>query len=286
MNTTIADNHAISSGGGGLFVDGNAPVTLTHVTLTGNEAAGSGGIDGALDGVRIRSSVIAQNRGTVAAPNCTAGGAESLGGNVGDPGCGFGLPSDVAVADPLLGALGGDLPAREPLAGSPAIDVAAAATCPTADQRGLARPQGAGCDAGAAERPVPPPAPTPPAPVVQQVPGPTVTVTVPAKPPTFVLPSRLSLRRGKATLALTCPAGGQTCAGTVRLRARSGRRTVTIATASFTIAAGRKRTLSLSLTRTGRRLSARARTLAASLVVQLRGPKPQTRKVSLNRAAR
>lgn len=111
MNTTIADNHAISSCGGGLFVDGNAPVTLTHVTLTGNEAAGSGGIDGALDGVRIRSPVIAQNRGTVAAPNCNQDGAESLGGNVGAPGCGFGLPSDVAVADPLLGALGGDLPA-------------------------------------------------------------------------------------------------------------------------------------------------------------------------------
>ena len=33
----------------------------------------------------------------------------------------------------------------------PAIDAAAAATCPAVDQRGVARPQGGGCDAGAVE---------------------------------------------------------------------------------------------------------------------------------------
>ncbi len=37
-------------------------------------------------------------------------------------------------------------------AGSPALDAANPAHCPAADQRGVARPQGAGCDAGSVER--------------------------------------------------------------------------------------------------------------------------------------
>jgi len=36
-------------------------------------------------------------------------------------------------------------------AGSPAIDAANGAVCPAADQRGVARPQGAGCDIGSVE---------------------------------------------------------------------------------------------------------------------------------------
>ena len=36
-------------------------------------------------------------------------------------------------------------------AGSPAIDAANGAVCPATDQRGVARPQGAGCDVGAVE---------------------------------------------------------------------------------------------------------------------------------------
>jgi hypothetical protein len=37
------------------------------------------------------------------------------------------------------------------LAGSPAIDAGAADVCPGTDQRGVTRPQGAGCDIGAYE---------------------------------------------------------------------------------------------------------------------------------------
>jgi hypothetical protein len=37
-----------------------------------------------------------------------------------------------------------------PAANSPALNVAA--NCPATDQRGVARPQGAGCDIGAVER--------------------------------------------------------------------------------------------------------------------------------------
>lgn len=36
---------------------------------------------------------------------------------------------------------------------SPAVDVVPVAGCPSVDERGLARPQGAACDAGAYELP-------------------------------------------------------------------------------------------------------------------------------------
>jgi len=58
--------------------------------------------------------------------------------------------------DPLIGALadnGGPTETRALLAGSPAIDAGDAEGCPKADQRGVARPQGAACDIGAFELP-------------------------------------------------------------------------------------------------------------------------------------
>ena len=57
--------------------------------------------------------------------------------------------------DPRIGALadnGGPTRTRALLAGSPAIDAASATDCPATDQRGVARPQGAGCDMGSFEK--------------------------------------------------------------------------------------------------------------------------------------
>jgi hypothetical protein len=57
-------------------------------------------------------------------------------------------------ADPLLGALadnGGSTQTFLPGTGSSAFDTANSATCPATDQRGISRPQGAGCDIGAVE---------------------------------------------------------------------------------------------------------------------------------------
>lgn len=62
--------------------------------------------------------------------------------------------SAILFLDPLLGPLannGGFTLTRLPGAGSPAINAGNNATCPSADQRGLTRPQGAACDIGAVE---------------------------------------------------------------------------------------------------------------------------------------
>jgi hypothetical protein len=66
----------------------------------------------------------------------------------------FAGASDQVVADAGLGPLadnGGPTLTHALLAGSPAIDAADGAVCPATDQRGVARPQGAGCDVGAYE---------------------------------------------------------------------------------------------------------------------------------------
>jgi hypothetical protein len=66
----------------------------------------------------------------------------------------FAGASDQVVADALIGPLaenGGPTWTHALLAGSPAIDAADAAICPATDQRGVVRPQGAGCDVGSFE---------------------------------------------------------------------------------------------------------------------------------------
>jgi hypothetical protein len=57
--------------------------------------------------------------------------------------------------DPRLGPLadnGGPTRTHALLLGSPAIDAASTPDCPTTDQRGVLRPQGAACDIGSYER--------------------------------------------------------------------------------------------------------------------------------------
>lgn len=59
--------------------------------------------------------------------------------------------SAILFQDPQLAPLannGGPTPTMAIAASSPAVNHAAAATCPSIDQRGVSRPQGSGCDAG------------------------------------------------------------------------------------------------------------------------------------------
>jgi hypothetical protein len=79
---------------------------------------------------------------------------------VADGSCELAGPGDAIGVNPALGVLadnGGPTLTHLPLAGSPAIDSVPASVCtglvsgPFSDQRGIARPQGAGCDAGAVE---------------------------------------------------------------------------------------------------------------------------------------
>ena len=76
-----------------------------------------------------------------------------------DPECHFnGANGDKVNVDAKFTPLqdnGGPSDTLAPGAGSPLLDAGDGATCAATDQRGLARPQGAGCDIGAVERTTP-----------------------------------------------------------------------------------------------------------------------------------
>ncbi len=193
-NTTISGNTGGITGGGiYLAFDANATRTLTNVTISGNAANDGAGVyagsaftaqsvtitgnaaassgDGISGAASLFQTIIAAN----GSENCFSPGNNivSSGFNLDDDGtCGLSQPTDLAVADALLGPLagnGGPTLTHALLPGSPAIDAGPsnAAQCPGADQRGVARPlDGDGdtnaiCDIGAFEAEyVPPPAPT------------------------------------------------------------------------------------------------------------------------------
>jgi hypothetical protein len=172
-NSTFTGNSATgirpnggSTGLGGAIRDNGSPTTLTHVTIAGNHADWVGG--GIVGGSRatLRASIVANNTAANGGnpwniqKNCSNTLADA----------GFNLqwptlhPTDgndrrcaagVAFADPRLAALGpngGATATLPPLAGSPAIDaVASGCPPPSTDQRGIARPHGSRCDAGAVE---------------------------------------------------------------------------------------------------------------------------------------
>ena len=145
-NSTVAQN-------GGPGIQNNGGVALTNSTLAGNTGGSlpsalyhpSGGTETLLD--------------TIVAGTCTPGGRTSSGGNIESPGNGCGLihASDhvnVSAAALNLGTLGnhgGPTQSVPLLAASVAIDSAVSCPPPAMDQRGVARPQGAGCDSGAFE---------------------------------------------------------------------------------------------------------------------------------------
>ncbi len=166
-----------SAGGGALVLFGNGN-TLQALTLTSNTIGAGGGAGFASPGAGGTGSVHGQpgnsapgnttppfvasalvaTPGTTIAGSIVAGnaaaacaGATDGGHNVtSDPGC-FGL-----MADPELGPLqdnGGPTLTRAIAPDSPARDIVPAAGCPAADQRGVSRPQGIACDAGAFEVP-------------------------------------------------------------------------------------------------------------------------------------
>ncbi len=170
--------------GGGLHLGGTA--ALVHATVAANRAIAGGTSVGIVAGgnietgpgpVTVTSSIISAGVAPAGTENCSAP-VTSGGTNVENLSqCGFTGAGDRAGTDPLLAALadnGGRSLTHALLPGSPALDTAAAGTCPQADQRGTARPQFAGCDVGAFElAPAPPPAPAPaPAPPAPPAPKP------------------------------------------------------------------------------------------------------------------
>lgn len=150
-NVTLSSNS--SAGEGGAIWVPRGFLTMTHVTLSDNSAiTGTGGISVGVNGtVNMANSLIANS----AHEDClSVGSFNDLGYNlVEDGNC---LSAGTSLSgDPLLAPLednGGPAQTHALLAGSPAIDVSPGGSCAlSADQRGLSRPQGSGCDSGAFE---------------------------------------------------------------------------------------------------------------------------------------
>ena len=160
INVTISGNIA-GRRGGGIFSDSNSLI-LTNSTMTLNVAeVDGGGIYSDEGTVEVVNTIIAKNSSTRKGPECY-GDITSKGHNiVGDwSDCsvlattGDRVGTSLNSIDPKLGPLQGNGGATESHGlslGSPAIDSADNTTCPSTDQRGIARPRGAACDIGAYE---------------------------------------------------------------------------------------------------------------------------------------
>jgi hypothetical protein len=159
FNSTFVGNTSGSLGG---TLSNLGTTTVVASTLQGNRGSAGAAIATGNSGVTLRASILAsgQNGG-----NCSPSGVNvSQGGNVADDNtCFEATPFDRVVTDVKLGPLadhGGPTATMSLLDGSPAIDAVPAAPCTagvggppiTVDQRGLPRPQGQSCDAGAFER--------------------------------------------------------------------------------------------------------------------------------------
>lgn len=175
---TFQENQAAS--GGGIYQEANN-LTIDNSTFWGNQAENGGAILNKMS-VMINSSTFYANSASVSGggllnqhiyppnlrnsiiANSASGGSCSgdiaNGYNNIDSGdtCGWGSANgSLSNTDPLLGPLrdnGGETLTLAPTWGSPAIDGVTYNTpnsCPSGDQRGVTRPQGAFCDIGAVE---------------------------------------------------------------------------------------------------------------------------------------
>jgi predicted outer membrane repeat protein len=163
VNSTLAHNEAAGSGGG-IFAD--AGLSLRSSTVAYNAAdedlprgdTGGGVFAAGEAGVyEVRNSIIALNQAFPGAPQDCAGSFDLARNTVLtflDATCtGFGDASNIVTSEPgiaSLGQNGGPTATIRLLAGSPAIDAAAAASSPAIDQRGVDRD--AQPDMGAFER--------------------------------------------------------------------------------------------------------------------------------------
>jgi hypothetical protein len=157
-NTTFSGN--IADRGGAIGNSGDA--ILTNVTITNNTAAMDGGgilQFGSGSSSTLQNTIIANNPGGDCAATMLP---TSAGSNIDSDGsCNLTDPTDLPGTDPMLAPLGdngGFTPTHALMDGSPAIDmVTNACPPPTADQRGVSRPQDgdgdsdAKCDSGAFE---------------------------------------------------------------------------------------------------------------------------------------
>jgi CSLREA domain-containing protein len=165
-NSTVSRNSAASGDGGGILITSTTSrTTLRNTTVARNSAAQGGGGIRTSGPLILTNSLVALNTApqgpdvlksggvTVTARFSLLGIRSGSGVSDGVNGNQFGTRSN--PLDPLLGPLadnGGPTRTHALLPGSPAIDAASTPDCPTTDQRGVLRPQGAACDIGSYER--------------------------------------------------------------------------------------------------------------------------------------
>ena len=151
-NSSFGGNTAGESGGGIYFRFG--AVTLTHLTMTDNSAQHGGGIyvgdEGHGGDVFLSNSLITGSEGGDCVFQKYEEMKENVGNLIADGSCAPALSGDPGLGEVIEPEYGS--PPFTPLeAGSRAIDAADSDNCMATDQRGRARPQGAGCDIGAFE---------------------------------------------------------------------------------------------------------------------------------------
>ena len=163
-NVTFSGNSATY--GGGMSNDLCISLSLTNVTFSGNSATEDGGgmynykidnIHGSIKNVIMwgdSASTGNEIYNDGGRPNISTSNVQGCGGSEDwTEACGVDGGGNID-ADPLLGVLGdyGGFTQTLPLLpGSAAIDTGGVSICPEEDQRGITRPQGAGCDMGAYE---------------------------------------------------------------------------------------------------------------------------------------
>jgi hypothetical protein len=165
IDSTISDNSA-GIYGGGIF--NASTTTIIHSTISGDVSHyGAGvGIYNLVGTVNLAADLLATVGGPPSGGEC-AGTITDLGYNVADDSsCHFtNSTSVVSTSADKLGPLannGGPTETILPLSGNPAIGLippttsvaingTSVALCPTTDQRGVASPSGANCDAGSVE---------------------------------------------------------------------------------------------------------------------------------------
>ena len=183
--STISGNTAVSSGGGGAILNSGTTLTITNSTIVGNtvtiSSSGGGGLRNQSGTSTISNSTIDSNSAPLGSEGESFGGgivnnsgtvtlkntiiANNTSGNcvgtIGDSGTNLQFPgttcgAGITTGDPLLQALannGGPTQTQSLGSGSPAIDqgTTGCPPVPATDQRGVTRPQGAGCEIGAFE---------------------------------------------------------------------------------------------------------------------------------------
>jgi hypothetical protein len=163
VNSTVSGNTSIGWHGGAMFItDGVVDITNGTIADNGAPALTAGGLFVGTFGasaatLNLQNTIVADNGDLGCFQGFFGAGAvtlNSLGNNVFTDGTCNPVASDQVVADAGLGLLadnGGPTRTHALLEGSPAIDAADASACPVTDQRGVSRPQRAGCDVGAFE---------------------------------------------------------------------------------------------------------------------------------------